>query len=310
MGTETSKLGLYKPAYGEAGEDWWDKINGNFDALDAALGYQVVSSAATLSPFTCVLADTSGDALELTLPALPAAGTVIRVRDYAGSFAAHNLTLARNGKKISGAESNLVLSANWQVVTLVYSGDTDGWLYDTLVADAVSKRHTQNADTKLDEGGANEVTAAEMKALVAGATRNTADPTPDTDHTVEGRIHPGTAGEALSFGQLVYLKSDGKWWKTDASAEATTKGMLRVVASSSIDADGTGNFAMPGSYIRDDDWNWSTGAPLFLDAATAGGLTETAPSGGNFVRVAGHAQTEDIFHFAPSPDWYESEAEE
>ena len=36
--------------HGEAGEDWWDKINGNFDALDAALGYQVVSSAATTEP--------------------------------------------------------------------------------------------------------------------------------------------------------------------------------------------------------------------------------------------------------------------
>jgi hypothetical protein len=32
--------------------------------------------------------------------------------------------------------------------------------------DAVSKRHTQNTDTALDQGGANQVTAAQLKALV------------------------------------------------------------------------------------------------------------------------------------------------
>ena len=34
------------------------------------------------------------------------------------------------------------------------------------VDDAVSKRHTQNTDTKLDEGGANEVSAAQVKGAV------------------------------------------------------------------------------------------------------------------------------------------------
>ena len=173
MGDRTSKLNLYKPAYGEAGADWWDEINANFDILDDAM-------------------------------------------------------------------------------------------------------------------------------------LNTADPAPDDDHSVEGRVHTGTAGEALAFGQAVYLKSDGKYWKTDASAEATAKGMLRIVASESIGADASGLFALPGTYIRDDTWAWTVGAPLFLDEATAGGLTETAPSDtGDIVRVAGYARSADIVFFDPSKTWVE-----
>lgn len=142
--------------------------------------------------------------------------------------------------------------------------------------------------------------------ILDDAVVNTADPTPDADHSVEGRIHPGVAGEALSFGQLVYLKSDGKWWKTNASAEATAKGMLRVVASASIEEDATGNFAMPGVYVRDDSWNWTVGVTLFVYDDTAGGLTETAPfDSGDIVRVAGYAQAANIVFFNPSADWYE-----
>src|SRR4030042_6608493 len=36
MGTTTPKFGLYKPAYDEDGNVWWDDVNANFDILDAA----------------------------------------------------------------------------------------------------------------------------------------------------------------------------------------------------------------------------------------------------------------------------------
>lgn len=41
------------------------------------------------------------------------------------------------------------------------------------ISDAISKKHTQNSDTKLDEGQANEVTSAQLKNLVSNALLNT-----------------------------------------------------------------------------------------------------------------------------------------
>ena len=48
------------------------------------------------------------------------------------------------------------------------------------------------------------------------------------------------------------------------------------------------------------------GAPLFIDTTTAGGMTETAPTGtGDCIRVVGYVQTADSIFFNPSPDWFE-----
>lgn len=48
------------------------------------------------------------------------------------------------------------------------------------IDDAVAKRHTQNTDTKLDEGGANEVTAAEIRNAIDNPSAPSAIDVPTT----------------------------------------------------------------------------------------------------------------------------------
>ncbi len=62
--------------------------------------------------------------------------------------------------------------------------------------------------------------------------------------------------------------------------------------------------ALPSSVIRNDSWNWATiGAPLYL-STTAGGITDTAPTGTDkVVRVIGFVLTDDCIWFGPSPDY-------
>ena len=75
-----------------------------------------------------ILADTSGGAFTITLPASPAANDYVAVADYKGTFATNNLTINSNSLKIMGSVQTLILNVNYRNVTLVYSGATQGWV--------------------------------------------------------------------------------------------------------------------------------------------------------------------------------------
>jgi Collagen triple helix repeat (20 copies) len=71
-----------------------------------------------------VLADTSGGAFTVTLPASPATGTEVIVADAGGAWATNNLTIGRNGSTIEGVAEDLVCNINSVSVQLVYDGTT------------------------------------------------------------------------------------------------------------------------------------------------------------------------------------------
>ena len=123
------------------------------------------------------------------------------------------------------------------------------------------------------------------------------------DHTCSGDVITATAGESVVIGDVCYLKSDGKFWKADADAVATTKGML-AMATGSISADASGTFLIKG-LIRDDTWAWTVGAELFV-SLTPGNPTATAPSAtGDVVRIIGYAKGADYVWFDPDKTYVE-----
>lgn len=123
------------------------------------------------------------------------------------------------------------------------------------------------------------------------------NPSPGSDHTASGIKFTDTAGENLVFGNLCYMKSDGKWWKANADAIATMPGLAMALATIAADADGV--FLKMG-FARDDTWNWTAGGALYA-APVAGGLTQTAPTvWGYIVQTIGFALTADILYFKPS----------
>ena len=72
--------------------------------------------------------NTTGGAITLTLPASPTIGDEISFVDYAGTFDTNNLTVARNGKNINGAASDLTVATERAANTLVFTDNTQGWL--------------------------------------------------------------------------------------------------------------------------------------------------------------------------------------
>jgi len=116
---------------------------------------------------------------------------------------------------------------------------------------------------------------------------------PSNDFVVLGAI----AGEDVTFPDLCYLKSDGKYWKADADAIATTEGEL-AIALETIAADATGDFLKRG-YLRNNSWSFSIADILYV-SVTSGTITATRPNAvGDCVRRIGYAHKTNIIWFSP-----------
>jgi len=100
--------------FGATGAASWDTTvkTGDFTAVNG-VGYFV---------------NTTSGAITVTLPASPAAGAVVAVKDYANTFDTNAVTLGRNGSNIGGAATDATLSIEGLAITLVYVDATKGWL--------------------------------------------------------------------------------------------------------------------------------------------------------------------------------------
>ena len=65
--------------------------------------------------------------ITITLPASPAAGNYVIVKDGTGGAATTSFTVARNGSKIASAESDLTFDKNFAEITMTYIDATIGW---------------------------------------------------------------------------------------------------------------------------------------------------------------------------------------
>ena len=72
--------------------------------------------------------DTSGGTFTLNLPSSPSAGDIVGLRDYAVTFATHNLTLGRGGSPLMGNAADKTLSTDFLSLTIVYVDGTKGWI--------------------------------------------------------------------------------------------------------------------------------------------------------------------------------------
>jgi hypothetical protein len=88
------------------------------------LTYIYTTTSVTAIDKQGILADTSGGPLTVTLPATPATGAQVVIADAGNSWAANNLTVARNSSTISGLSENLVCNVSGVSIQFVYDGTT------------------------------------------------------------------------------------------------------------------------------------------------------------------------------------------
>ena len=92
--------------------------------VSGGLQYTVRNTNYQASDKEGVLADTSGGAFSVVLPASPSTGDQVVVADSGGAFGTNNLTVGRNGSTIEGVAQDFVLDINNVSVQFVYDGTT------------------------------------------------------------------------------------------------------------------------------------------------------------------------------------------
>lgn len=77
-----------------------------------------------------ILCDSTSAAFTVTLPANASLldGDQLQIIDVGGSFSTNNVTVARNGSLIQGLGEDLTLDINGALVTLLFTGNTYGWV--------------------------------------------------------------------------------------------------------------------------------------------------------------------------------------
>jgi hypothetical protein len=114
--------------YGELAINYADgklyyKTSGNsIQSFGSTTAVRVTSNTTAISG-TTYIADTSGGAFTITLPASPATGDTVTICDGA-SFLTTALTVGRNSQSIEGISENLSLNIAGVSVTLTYDGTT------------------------------------------------------------------------------------------------------------------------------------------------------------------------------------------
>lgn len=187
---------------------------------------------------------------------------------------------------------------------------------------ALSTEFADNAFRLFDEGDETKQVAFQLSGLTTATTRTLTipdasgtiyisgqnmedvqeiqlDPTPDTDETATGpTTNLVNSSGALTKFNCLYLDGSGTWSAADASATATADKLL-AIALETVGSATAIKVALPGSFIRDDTWAWTPGAPIYL-SETTGALTQTAPTTTDaVVRVLGYALTADVMYFLP-----------
>ena len=129
------------------------------------------------------------------------------------------------------------------------------------------------------------------------------DPTPTNDDTGQGIIITATIDQnTQGFGNAMHLDTDGHW--IDAHADNATTAMPCMALALEAGT-GTKKLLLRG-IIRDDDWNWTVGAAIYVSDTASGDLTETQTADtGEIVQFVGWALSADVIFFNPSNLWLE-----
>lgn len=104
--------------------------SGGGGGLTAAAG-DVTGTATVMEANQSYTANTTGAAVEITLPPSPTKGDKVRVTDKFWNAYTNNITIKRNasGENIASVADDALMEFDGQSVTLEYSGDsTEGWM--------------------------------------------------------------------------------------------------------------------------------------------------------------------------------------
>ena len=105
---------------------WVAQTGGSGSGLSA---WAEKTSDYTASAGDRLIVDVSSSEVTITLPASPSLGDEVAIIDGSSSAETNNITIARNGEKIDGSDSDLTIDVNGAATNLVYYNTDNGWIF-------------------------------------------------------------------------------------------------------------------------------------------------------------------------------------
>lgn len=113
-----------------------------------------------------------------------------------------------------------------------------------------------------------------MADIAKSGTPSLASVLPPQSQTTSGLL----AGEAIAAGDLCYIKSDGKIWKSTGAAANAAAEVIGIAAQAA-------SSGSPVTLFHDVTFHYGAGmtpgAKIYLSGATAGALADAASTGGS-----------------------------
>ena len=102
-------------------------IQAQFDALTNPT-FLIKTASYTAQARDNIIADTTGGAFTITLPASPVLGSTIKILDGGGVASVNAITVNANGLKILGGTSDLTIDVDGSRTILLYYNSSRGWI--------------------------------------------------------------------------------------------------------------------------------------------------------------------------------------
>ena len=184
----------------------WTGSDYDWIAASGGITYVRKTTTYTASANEGVIADTSGGAWTLTLPASPSTGDVVIVSDGA-DWSTNNLTIGRNGSTIEGDAADMTMDIGGVSVTFVYDGTT--WQIYAQVGttgEVVTLTGTQTLSNKtLTKPALDGTILEEVYALSGTSAALEPDNGSVQTHTLTGNT---TYTDGFSAGEAITLMID------------------------------------------------------------------------------------------------------
>jgi len=176
--------------------------------ISGGIAYTRHTANVTMEANEGVIADTTGGAFTVTLPASPAVGDTVVIAD-GGDWATTNLTVGRNGSTIEGDAADMTMNIGGVAVQFTYDGTT--WQIYTQLGAAGG-----NVVSEGDSPTFGTVTATSL--VVNGNNYPSAGPLSNRNLIINGAMQVAQRGTSFSISTSGYTLDR---WQVDAGASGT-----------------------------------------------------------------------------------------
>jgi len=122
------------------------------------------------------------------------------------------------------------------------------------------------------------------------------------DHTYEGITIDDIVCENVAFGDILYMKSDGKWWKGSSAVASSAEAPIEAMAVATILADAAGKILLMGT-VYDATFNFTTLGKVYAGVDVP---THTIPTtSGHTVQIIGTSLDANRMIFKPDSTYIE-----